>query len=64
MNSDQLQCIAATLEEGYGDCPHGRAALMSWIEEEVSKLKARGVPGGEAATIELGLAYWAWLGEE
>jgi len=64
MNSDQLQRIAAALEEVYGDCPHGRAALMRWIEEEITRLKARGVPGGEAATMELGLAYWAWLGEE
>ena len=64
MNNEQLQGIAAALEEGYGECPQGRAALMRWIEEEVSRLKARGVPGGEAATMELGLSYWAWLGEE
>ena len=37
MNSDQLQGIAAALEEGYGECPQGRAALMRWIEEEVSR---------------------------
>lgn len=41
MNSDQLQSIAAALEDGYGSCPHGRAA-----------------------TMELGLSYGAWLGEE
>ncbi|RMS28110.1 hypothetical protein ALP70_03351, partial [Pseudomonas savastanoi] len=64
MNRDQLQSIAAALEDGYGDCPHGRAALLRWIEEEISRLKALGVPGGEAATMELGLSYLAWLGEE
>ncbi len=63
MDSDQLQSIAAALEEGYGDCPHGRAALMRWIEKKISRLKARGVPGSEAATMELGLSYWAWLGD-
>ncbi|SMG66029.1 hypothetical protein BMETH_467_0 [methanotrophic bacterial endosymbiont of Bathymodiolus sp.] len=52
------------MEEGYGECPQGRAVLMRWIEEEISRLKARGVPGGEAATMGLGLSYWAWLGEE
>jgi hypothetical protein len=45
MNSDQLQCIAEALEEGYGLCPFGRAELKSWIEEEVSRLKMHGVPG-------------------
>lgn len=64
MKSDQLQSIAAVLEDEYGDCPHGRAALMRWIEEEISRLKSRGVPGAEAATIELGLSYWAWLGDD
>lgn len=63
MDRYQLQSIAAALEEGYGDCPHGRAALMLWIEDEIAALKARGVPGGEAATMEIGLSYWAWLGE-
>lgn len=63
MNSDQLQGIAAALEEGYGEYPQGRAALMYWIEEEISKLKAQGVPSGEAATMELGLAYWPSLGQ-
>lgn len=63
MDRDQLQHVAAALEEGYGECPHGRTALMNWIEQEVSVLKSRGVPGGEAATQALGLAYWEWLGE-
>lgn len=63
MSTEQLQGIAAALETGYGECPQGRAALMRWIEKEISKLKARGVSGGQAATMELGQAYWAWLGE-
>lgn len=63
MDREQLQRIAAALEEGYGDCPHGRIALMTWIEKEISRLKSTGVPGGDAATQALGLAYWDWLSE-
>lgn len=50
ISRDQLQSIAAALEEGYGDCPLGRTALINWIEDEISRFNALGVPGGEAAT--------------
>jgi hypothetical protein len=36
-------------KKGYGDCPHGRAALMTWIEQKISRLKNAGVPGDDAA---------------
>lgn len=62
MHRDSFNRIAEALEDGYGACPYGRAALMVWIETEITKLEARGVTSVEATTILLGLAYWAWLG--
>ncbi|MFL1553525.1 hypothetical protein ACI77J_12555 [Pseudomonas sp. O64] len=61
---DWRQKAAHALEEAYGPCPYGQKALFKWIGDEVMRLKARGVPGGEAATMELGLSYWQWLGDE
>lgn len=61
---DWRQKAAHALEDAYGPCPYGRKALLKWIGDEVIRLKARGVPGGEAAAMELGLSYWQWLGDE
>jgi hypothetical protein len=56
--------IAHSLEEAYGLCPYGRKKLLRWIDEEVIGLKARNVPAGEAATLELQLSYWGWISDE
>lgn len=64
MNRDEFERIARMLEEELGYCPHGRAALMQWIEEKVAELKGRGVPDGEAATMTLMTDYWGWIGED
>ncbi|MNZ57830.1 hypothetical protein D3C78_758200 [compost metagenome] len=62
--NDWRQKVANSLEDAYGACPYGRKKLIEWIDAEVMRLKARGVPGGEAATMELALSYWGWLGDE
>jgi len=61
---DWRQKVAHSLEAAYGPCPYGRHKLIKWIGDEVMRLKARGVPGGEAATMELQISYWGWLGDE
>lgn len=60
--SDWRQKVADSLENTYGPCPYGRMKLIKWIGSEVMRLKARGVPAGEAATTELSLSYWGWIG--
>lgn len=56
--------LAHSLEETYGTCPYGRKKLIKWIDEEVMHLKARGVPAGDAATLELQLSYWGWISDD
>ncbi|WP_236715584.1 hypothetical protein [Pseudomonas sp. BMS12] len=62
--SDWRQKVANSLEDTYGPCPYGRKKLIQWIDDEVMRLKGRGVPAGEAATMEMALSYWGWIGDE
>ena len=61
---DWHEKLAHSLEETYGACPYGRQKLIKWIHEEVARLKARGVPAGDAATFELQLSCWGWIGDD
>lgn len=61
---DWREKLAHSFEETYGMCPYGRKKLIKWIDEEVRRLKARGVPAGDAATLELQLSYWGWISDD
>lgn len=54
---------ATALEDGWGECPRGRAALLQWLDDQLPRHTAAGIKTGAAAAHALSMDYLAWIGD-
>lgn len=53
------QRVAEQLEREFGPCPARRDQLMAWVDEQLDRCTAMGVPG-EAALAMINTGYVEW----
>ena len=60
--SQFCQRVAEQLEREFGPCPARRDQLMAWVDEQLDRCTALGVPGDAAqAMINTGYVEWRAL---
>lgn len=57
--SQFCQRVAEQLEREFGPCPARRDQLMAWVDEQLDRCTAMGVPG-EAALAMINTGYVEW----
>lgn len=59
----RLDNLADMLEDDFGPCPLGRAALLAWLQEQLER--AEKMPGAPASAVAamIDAGYVRWLAE-
>ena len=60
--NESCQRVAEQLEREFGPCPARRDQLIAWVDEQLDRCTALGVPGDAAlAMINTGYVEWCAL---